>query len=80
MSMRKLIVDGKDFEWVVGKAFIRIRGNKHVADIRLMDFLKDELNVPAETAAVLSSERGRSRNFGIEPSDVVNYIRKRGWS
>jgi len=80
MSMRKLVVAGKDFEWVVGKSFIRIRGNERVADIRLVDFLKDELNVSADAAAELSSERGRSRNFGIEPSDVVNYIHKHGWS
>jgi hypothetical protein len=80
MSMRKLVVAGKDFEWVVGKSFIRIRGNKHVADIRLVDFLKDELNVPAAQAWEMSSGSGRYRNFGIEPKDVVNYIEKHGWS
>jgi hypothetical protein len=78
MSMRKLVVDGKDFEWVVGKSHVRIRGNGHVTDIRLIEFLKEELNVPAAQAWQMTEER--DRGFGVEPNDIVNYIQKHGWS
>lgn len=74
--MRKLTVDGVAFEWLVGRSHIRIRGNGHVSDVFLMQFL-EHLGVPRRQAYEMTEER--HPQFGIEPSDVVSFIRSHGW-
>ncbi len=75
--MRKLVVDHKDFEWLVGHSFVRIRGNGHVADVKLEDFYVDAMGVPEKDAHWRAHSEHR---IPVQPSDVVNYIHKHGWS
>lgn len=75
--MRKITVDNIEFEWVVGRSFLRIRGNGHVVDLSLQDFLQEECG-KTQREAYDMMESGHS--FGVEPSDVVKYILKHGWT
>lgn len=75
--MRKLDVDGTKFEWVAGHSFVRIRGNGHSVDLRLELFLEEECGKIREES--YDMVQSLERPFGVEPSDVVRYIRKHNW-
>jgi len=79
--MRTITVDGIDFEWKCGKSFIRVRGNGHVQDVQLENFIVDVSGgtiKEREAYAKVHLTKGK-RFFGIEPSDVVRFIRLHGW-
>lgn len=79
--MRTINVEGIDFEWKCGKRFIRIRGNGHVQDVQLENFIVDVSGgtISEREAYAKVHLAGGHRNFGIEPSDVVRFIRLHGW-
>lgn len=77
-QMRKITVDNIEFEWVAGRSFLRIRGNGHVVDLQMEKFLQEECGLPAQQA--FDAAQSGERHFGVEPSDVMKYILKYGWT
>ncbi len=68
MSKRKLIIDGKEYEYRVGRAFVLIRSNgKKVACPNLSELTGESWNVIEHDQ--------HKRNFHITPSQVADYIR-----